>query len=63
MALPNQDNSPSLDYKQAEMMINESIAKMGNETHIEYNTSINRDDKKTNKLKICRLLQRLISNR
>lgn len=63
MAHHEQDNSPSLDYKQAEMMINQSIAKMGNETHIEYNTIINRDDKKPNKLKICRLLQRLISNR
>lgn len=60
MAPHNKNNSPSQDFKQAEMMINQSIAKMENETHIEYNSSINREDKKPSRFRLCRKLRRLI---
>ena len=32
-------------FKQAERMINEAIANMGNETHIEYGSTMERKDK------------------
>lgn len=43
----DKNKSPDLDYKQAEKMINQSIAKMEDKTHIEYNGSINRNEKKS----------------
>lgn len=62
MALADKNISPPQDYKQAELMINQAIAKMDEETHIEYNSSINREDTKPRRLKISRLLYKLLSN-
>ncbi len=59
MAPHDKDTSPTLDYRQAEKMINLSIAKMENETHIEYKATMNRNDKKSWRLALSRLLHKL----
>ena len=60
MAISKTTNDNNQDYRQAEEMIEQSIANMGEMTHIEYESTTSRNDKPPRHTLLRRILGRWI---